>query len=77
MKFCPVVPEICRGQVLGSRKERRRIRIIIIKVIISCLGDLNINVCDTIPYKQVPYTVFQNGFSGGKHVLELTLICYL
>ena len=33
MKFCPVVPEICRGQVHGARKERRikvRIRIIII-----------------------------------------------
>ena len=23
MKFCPVVPEICRGQVLGARKERK------------------------------------------------------
>jgi hypothetical protein len=23
MKFCPVVPEICRGQVHGSRKERK------------------------------------------------------
>jgi hypothetical protein len=37
MKFCPVVPEICRGQVHGARKEwRRRIRIIIIiiKIII-------------------------------------------
>jgi hypothetical protein len=21
MKFCPVVPEICRGQVHGARKE--------------------------------------------------------
>jgi hypothetical protein len=30
MKFCPVVPEICRGQVHGPRKERR-IRIKIIK----------------------------------------------
>jgi hypothetical protein len=33
MKFCPVVPEICRGQVHGAQKERRikiRIRIIII-----------------------------------------------
>jgi hypothetical protein len=35
MKFCHVVPEICRGQVHGARKERRiiiriRIRIIII-----------------------------------------------
>jgi hypothetical protein len=30
MKFCPVVPEICRGQVHGARKERIRIRIIII-----------------------------------------------
>ena len=35
MKFCPVVPEICRGQVHGAQKERRitrtrRRRIIII-----------------------------------------------
>jgi hypothetical protein len=30
MKFCPVVPEICRGQVPGPRKERRRKRRIII-----------------------------------------------
>jgi hypothetical protein len=35
MKFCPVVPEICHGQVYGPQKERRRrIRIIIIKIII-------------------------------------------
>ena len=35
MKFCRVVPEICRGQVHGARKERRitRIRIIIIIII--------------------------------------------
>ena len=33
MKFCPVVPEICRGQVHASRKERIRIIIIIIKII--------------------------------------------
>jgi uncharacterized Rmd1/YagE family protein len=30
MKFCLVVPEICRGQVHASRKERIRIIIIII-----------------------------------------------
>ena len=30
MKFCNVVPEICRGQVHGAQKEIRRIRIIII-----------------------------------------------
>jgi hypothetical protein len=23
MKFCPVVPEICHGQVHGARNERR------------------------------------------------------
>ena len=34
MKFCPVVPEICRGQVHASRKERIRIMIIKIKIII-------------------------------------------
>jgi hypothetical protein len=32
MKFCPVVPEICRGQVHGTWKERRKRRIIIIKI---------------------------------------------
>ena len=30
MKFCPVIPEICRGQVHVPKKERRRKRIIII-----------------------------------------------
>jgi hypothetical protein len=34
MKFCPVVPEICHGQVHASRKERIRIIIIKIKIII-------------------------------------------
>jgi hypothetical protein len=34
MKFCPVVTEICRGQVHGARKERRRIRRIRIIIII-------------------------------------------
>ena len=36
MKFCPVVPEICHGQVHGPQKERRkrRKRIIIIIIII-------------------------------------------
>ena len=24
MKFCPVVPEICRGPVHGPRKERKK-----------------------------------------------------
>jgi hypothetical protein len=27
MKFCPVVPEICRGQVHGPQKKRRKRRI--------------------------------------------------
>ena len=30
MKFCLVIPEICRGQVHGPRKERKRRMIIII-----------------------------------------------
>jgi hypothetical protein len=37
MKFCPVVPEVCRGQVHVPKKERRikrRKRIIIIIIII-------------------------------------------
>jgi hypothetical protein len=24
MKFCPIVPEICHGQVHGPRKERKK-----------------------------------------------------
>jgi hypothetical protein len=31
MKFCPVVPEICRGHVHVPKKERRRKIIIIIR----------------------------------------------
>jgi hypothetical protein len=31
-KFCPVVPEICHGQVHGARKERRRIKRIRIRI---------------------------------------------
>jgi hypothetical protein len=31
MKFCPVVPEICRAHVHVAKKERRRIIIIIIR----------------------------------------------
>ena len=33
MKFCPVVPDICRGQVHASRNERIIIIIIIIIII--------------------------------------------
>ena len=32
MKFCPVVPEICRGHIHVTKKERRIIIIIIIKI---------------------------------------------
>jgi hypothetical protein len=38
MKFCPVVPEICHGQVHGARKERRRIRRIRRRIIIRRNG---------------------------------------
>jgi hypothetical protein len=45
MKFCPVVPEICRGQVHGARKERRiKIRIIIIIIIIIRNGAKTISL---------------------------------
>jgi hypothetical protein len=44
MKFCPVVPEICRGQVHGARKERRIIRIRIIIIIIIRNGAKTISL---------------------------------
>ena len=51
MKFCPAVPEICRGQVHGARKERRRIRrrrIRIIIIIIRRNGAKTISLPDLI-----------------------------
>ena len=42
MKFCPVVPEICRGQGHGARKER--IIIIIIIIIIRRNGAKTISL---------------------------------
>ena len=33
MKFCPVVPEICRGHVHVAKKERKKERRIIIIII--------------------------------------------
>jgi hypothetical protein len=46
MKFCPVVSEICRGQVHGAQKERRitRTRIIIIIIIIIRNGAKTISL---------------------------------
>jgi hypothetical protein len=44
MKFCPVVPEICRGQVRGAWKERRRIRRIRIRIIIIRNGAKTISL---------------------------------
>jgi hypothetical protein len=35
MIFCPVVPEICRGQVYGPRKERKKENNIIRKISIG------------------------------------------
>jgi hypothetical protein len=35
MKFCPIVPEICRGQVHVPKKERRKRRKRIIIIIIG------------------------------------------
>ena len=68
MKFCPVVPEICRGQVHGARKERRRIRIIIIKIIIrngaktislqTLFGRLKYLKPSTPPFKIVIFDLF-------------------
>jgi hypothetical protein len=52
MKFCSVVPEICRGQVHGAQKERRRIRRIRIRIIIIIIR----NGAKTIIYK-VPQTL--------------------
>ena len=49
MKFCPVVPEICRGQVRVPKKERRRKRRRIIIIIIIIRNEAKtINLRDLI-----------------------------
>jgi hypothetical protein len=50
MKFCPVVPEICRGQVHVPKKERRkrkRKRIIIIIIIMITRYDYNLTIMES------------------------------
>jgi ABC-type Na+ efflux pump permease subunit len=52
MKFCPVVPEICRGQVHVPKKERRkRKRRIIIHVIHVIIIISNLKMCIDILIK--------------------------
>jgi hypothetical protein len=46
MKFCPVVPEICRGQVHGARKERRRTRTRTRIIIIITRYDYNLTIME-------------------------------
>jgi hypothetical protein len=46
MKFCPVVPEICHGQVHVPKKERRkRIKRIIIIIIRNGAKTISHTVC--------------------------------
>ena len=59
MKFCPVVPEICRGQVHASRKERIRIIIIKIKIIIRN-GAKTISLQIFIEVRPIIYQKLQN-----------------
>ena len=50
MKFCPVIPEICRGQVHVPKKERRkrkRKRIIIIIIIMITRYDYNLTIMES------------------------------
>ena len=60
MKFCPVVPELCRGHVHVAKKERRIIIIIIIIIITISLqttfGRLNYHtLTTTMTLNQLPY----------------------
>ena len=43
MNICPVVPEICRGQVHGPQKERKKERKRII-IIITTRYDYNLTI---------------------------------
>jgi hypothetical protein len=79
MKFCPVVPEICCGQVHGPRKERRRKRrIIIIKIIIRNSKNIKspLYAIITLDHKVVTDPIIFNvlGQISQKHSLSSTLI---
>jgi hypothetical protein len=56
MKFCPVVPEICRGQVHASQKER--IRIIIIKIIRNGAKTISLQTLFNYWGKNAPHMIF-------------------
>jgi hypothetical protein len=66
MKFCPVVPEICRGHVHVAKKERRImiiiiiiIRIIIIRIIIIRNGAKTISLQTTFGRLKYQYLKYQ------------------
>ena len=65
MKFCPVVPEICRGQVHVSKKEmriKRRKKIIIIIIIIIRNGAKTISL-QTL-FGRLNYANTKNNFNS-------------
>jgi hypothetical protein len=57
MKFCPVVPEICRGQVHVPKKERRRKRRIIIIIIIIRNGAKTISLPNFVMENRVIFII--------------------
>ena len=63
MKFCPVVPEICRGQVHGPRKERKRIIIVIIR-----------NGAKTISLKTLFGRLNNQNVVGFEHLLQSEIL---
>jgi hypothetical protein len=69
MKFCPVVPEICRGQVHVPKKERRkRIRIRIIIIIIIRNGAKTISLPNLINNSYTS-SLIQSIFISFKYVI--------
>ena len=75
MKFCPVVPEICHGQVHGARKERRitrtRTRIIII-IIRNGAKTVSLQMLfERLNYRQTNMMVTMLNDGKRLHVLQL------
>jgi hypothetical protein len=82
MKFCPVVPEICRGHVHVAKKERRIIIIIIVRnraktiSLQTMFGRLNYRVL-VIKNIESINSVWEKQFVEGKPFFVASLIVHL
>ena len=72
MKFCPVVPEICRGQVHGAQKER----IIIIIIIRNGAKTISLQMLfGRLNYHQTCVVCSSKGILKNRVIRKIVVLC--